>query len=165
MPRYAQFFVETQRDPLLEQFAKAAYAADMVWSHWRDAVSEACCLLTVQGIALADLIPAALLHHGHESRRIRAITHPGDQTAHRFAGPSAWNVLHQMGHFPADTPATMRAALHRGQLTIEQMINRYPIRNREVRQLRIDYQQVTNRRPAPNPPRRHDHPRGDAVTG
>jgi hypothetical protein len=33
----------------------------------------------------------------------------------------------------------MREALSRGQLTIEQMVDRYPIRNQLVRQLLIDY--------------------------
>lgn len=44
-----------------------------------------------------------------------------------------------MGHFPPGAPTTMRAALLRGQLTCEQMVDRYPIRNRAVRQLLIDY--------------------------
>ncbi|GAB3408859.1 hypothetical protein GCM10027569_22340 [Flindersiella endophytica] len=108
--------------------------------HRREALFEVCALLTVQGIALADLTPAALLHHAHETRRVRAILHPGNTSyANKFAGLAAWNVLHRMGHFPPDTPATMRAAIHRGQLTVEQMVDRYPIQNRAVRQLLLDY--------------------------
>lgn len=136
---YGQFFVAAQRDPLLEKFAVQVAASDMSWAHRREALFDVCCLLTVQGISLADLTPAALLHYGHDTRRARAILRPGKRDANRFAGPSAWNILHQMGHFPPDTPSTMRAALARGQLSIEQLVDRYPIRNQAVRQLFIDY--------------------------
>jgi integrase len=136
---YATFFVAAQTDPLLDQFAEHAAAHEMSWLHRREALFDLCCLLTVQGIALADLTPAALLHHGHETRRVTAAMRPGNKAANRFAGLSAWNVLHRMGHFPPGTPATMRAALHRGQLSVEQMVDRYPIRNKSVRQLLIDY--------------------------
>jgi site-specific recombinase XerD len=136
---YGQFFVAAQSDPLLEKFAEQVAASDLSWAHRREALFDVCCLLTVQGISLADLTPAALLHYGHETRRARAILAPGKKASNRFAGPSAWNILHQMGHFPPETPSTMRAALSRGQLTIEQMVDRYPIRNQAVRQLLIDY--------------------------
>jgi hypothetical protein len=136
---YASFFVAAQADPLLDQFAEHAAAHEMSWLHRREALFDVCCLLTVQGIALADLTPAALLHHGHETRRVTAAMRPGNNAANRFAGLSAWNVLHRMGHFPPGTPATMRAALHRGQLSVEQLVDRYSIRNQSVRQLLIDY--------------------------
>jgi site-specific recombinase XerD len=136
---YASFFVAAQADPLLDSFAEHAAAHEMAWLHRRQALFDVCCLLTVQGIALADLTPAALLHHGHDTRRVTALMRPGRKDANRFAGLSAWNVLHRMGHFPPGTPATMRAALHRGQLSVEQLVDRYPIRNRSVRQLLIDY--------------------------
>ncbi|MFD5242875.1 hypothetical protein [Streptomyces tendae] len=98
-----------------------------------------CCLLTVQGIAFADLTPAALLHHAHTSREAKAVLRPGKKDAKVFAGRAAWNVLHAMGHFPASTPATMRQALHRGQLTLKELVDRHPIRNQRVRQLLLDY--------------------------
>jgi hypothetical protein len=105
-------FVAAQQDPQLDKYAaQAAAAADVPHVHRREVLFEVCCLLTVQGIGLADLTPAALLHHAHESRRVRAILHPGNtRYANKFAGLSAWNVLHRMGHFPPDTPATMCAA-------------------------------------------------------
>ncbi|MGW4212672.1 tyrosine-type recombinase/integrase [Lentzea sp. NPDC004789] len=136
---YGQFFVVAQGDPLLEKFAEQVAASDLSWAHRREALFDVCCLLTVQGVSLADLTPAALLHYGHETRRARAILRPGKKDSNRFAGLSAWNILHQMGHFPPGTPSTMRAALSRGQLTIEQLVDRYPIRNQSVRQLLIDY--------------------------
>uniref|UniRef100_UPI003F49A141 tyrosine-type recombinase/integrase n=1 Tax=Amycolatopsis sp. CA-096443 TaxID=3239919 RepID=UPI003F49A141 len=136
---YGKFFVAAQSDPLLEKFAEQVAASDLSWAHRREALFDVCCLLTVQGVSFADLTPAALLHYGHDTRRARAILLPGRKESNRFAGLSAWNILHQMGHFPPETPSTMRAALSRGQLTIEQMVDRYPIRNRSVRQLLIDY--------------------------
>lgn len=136
---YGQFFVAAQGDPLLEKFAEQAAAATVSWAYRQEALFDVCCLLTVQGVALADLTPPALLHYGHETRRVRAIMLPGRKYSNRFAGLSAWNILHQMGHFPSGTPSTMREALSRGQLTIEQMVDRYPIRNQAVRQLLIDY--------------------------
>ncbi|WP_309115999.1 site-specific integrase [Saccharothrix sp.] len=136
---YASFFIAAQADPLLDKFAELAAAHDMSWQHRREAVFDVCCALTVQGVALTDLTPAALIHHGHETRKVKATMRPGKRDANRFVGPSAWNVLHRMGHFPDGTPSTMRAALHRGQLSVEEMIDRYPIRNRSVRQLLIDY--------------------------
>jgi hypothetical protein len=136
---YSSFFLHAQNDPLLDSFAEHAAAHDVAFIHRRHAVFDVCSLLTSQGIALADLTPAAMLHHGHESRRAKAIMRAGKQDVNRFPGLTAWNVLHRMGHFPAGTPTTMRAALLRGQLTCEQMVDRYPIRNRAVRQLLIDY--------------------------
>lgn len=126
---YGQFFVAAQGDPLLEKFAEQAAAAAVSWAYRQEALFDVCCLLTVQGVALADLTPPALLHYGHETRRVRAIMLPGRKYSNRFAGLSAWNILHQMGHFPPGTPSTMREALSRGELTIEQMVDRYPIRN------------------------------------
>lgn len=137
---YASYFVTSQQDPLLDKYAEQTAAQDVPHLHRRGALFDVCCLLTVQGIALADLTPAALLHHTHENRQVRALLHPGStKYANRFAGLSAWNVLHRMGHFLPDTPATMRAALHRGQLSVEQMVDRYQIHNQTVRQLLLDY--------------------------
>jgi hypothetical protein len=136
---YSSHFITAQDDPLLNAFAEQAAAYDVEGHHRRDAVLDVCRLLTVQGITLTDLTPAALLHHGHETRRVTAIRKPGTKVVNRFAGPSAWNVLHTMGHFPPGTPATMREALVRGQLTVEELVDRYTIRNQSVRQLLIDY--------------------------
>ncbi|MEU8804908.1 site-specific integrase [Spirillospora sp. NPDC048819] len=136
---YSGFFVTAQNDPLLDKYAEQVAAHEMSGDHRRFALFEVCLLLTVQGISLADLTPAAMLHHGHETRRVTAIRNPGSKSANRFAGPAAWNVLHAMGHFPAGTPTTMREALHRGQLTVEELIDRYTIRNQAVRRLLIDY--------------------------
>ncbi|WP_253787883.1 hypothetical protein [Nocardia amikacinitolerans] len=59
--------------------------------------------------------------------------------SNRFAGLLAWEILHAMGHFPKDTPPTLRNFIYRGQRTPEQMVDFYGVRDREIRQLIIDY--------------------------
>ncbi|MGY1984369.1 hypothetical protein [Nocardia gipuzkoensis] len=43
------------------------------------------------------------------------------------------------GPLPRQHPETMRAALHRGQLSVEELVDRYAISNQPVRQLLIEY--------------------------
>jgi site-specific recombinase XerD len=137
---YAEFFVHAQRDALLDKFIGHAGAFDATWTARRDAITELCSLLTIQGVSLADVTPGALLHHAHETRRVRAsMPDAGKAEANRFVGRSTWDVLRDMGLFPTDTPLTMRAALTRGQRPVEELIDRYPIRNQPVRQLLVDY--------------------------
>lgn len=136
---FADQFIAAQKDPLLERYAAHTASHDFSWPHKREALFDVCCLLAVQGIGFADLTPAALLHHAHESRKAKATLRPGKKDANVFAGRASWNVLHAMGHFPASTPATMRQALHRGQLTLEELVDRHPIHNRSVRRLLLDY--------------------------
>ena len=69
---YPEFFVRAQHDPLLDKFIEHAGSLDAPWRTRREAVYDLCCLLTVQGIALSDVTPGALLHHAHETRRVRA---------------------------------------------------------------------------------------------
>lgn len=132
---YAETFREAQRDPLLDRFfERVASHPDLTDLLRRSACIDVASALTIQAASLADLTPSALLHHGFESRRY------GLQREHnRFAGLGAWRVLHEMGHFPASTPPTMRLALMRGQLTCAEMVDRYSLRNRSIRQLLIDY--------------------------
>ncbi|MCZ9329402.1 tyrosine-type recombinase/integrase [Nocardia farcinica] len=136
---YSTDFIVVQRDPMLEHFALQASTYDFPQKYRYRAVFDVTVALTVQGISLADLTPEAMLHHTHEMRRVNAILQPEGAQINRFNGQSAWTVLHAMGHFPADTPRTMREALHRGQLSIEELIDRYPIANQPMRQLLIEY--------------------------
>ncbi|MFE0055264.1 tyrosine-type recombinase/integrase [Streptomyces sp. NPDC059003] len=138
-PSFAIPFHEAQNDPLLDAFHDRVQAHDMSWQHKRNALNDICALLAVQGVSLSDVTPAAMLHHGHESRRAAVALGLGEARKVVFPGIGAWNVLHAMGHFPPDTPTTLRAALTRGQLSVEDLIDRYPIRNQGIRQLLIDY--------------------------
>ncbi|WP_246144840.1 site-specific integrase, partial [Actinacidiphila oryziradicis] len=48
-------------------------------------------------------------------------------------------MLHDMGHFPSGTPATLRAAVLSGRRTVQELVDRYDIRHQGVRQLLLDY--------------------------
>ncbi|WP_433531254.1 site-specific integrase [Micromonospora sp. CA-263727] len=141
---YNILFVAAQNDPLLDDYVKHVKAHPMSHQHQSDAIADMCGLLTVQGVALADVTPESLLHHAHENRAARAILHPGEKVANRFICRGAWNVLHRMGHFPPTVPQTMREAMLRGQQTVTELVDRYPIQNAAVRQLLIEY--LTRRR-------------------
>ena len=84
---YSGFFVQAQRDPLLDKFAEHARSLGTSWRARHDAVSELCSLLTIQGVAIADVTPGALLHHAHETRSVRAAM--PDVTMSRPAASSA----------------------------------------------------------------------------
>nr|WP_242587839.1 hypothetical protein [Streptomyces sp. MST-110588] len=136
---FAPMFVAAQDDPLLDKYAAQVQAQPMRHVHRREAMAELCTLLAVQGVALSDVTPAAVLHFTQENRRARSVLQPGNKVANRLVGQGMWNVLHAMGHFPPATPPTLRAALMRGQRTVEEMVAQYPIRNQAVRALLIDY--------------------------
>ena len=63
-------------------------------------------------------------------------------------GPSFYQLLHEMGVFPAGAPPTVRMfnPLFQGQLTAEQLIDRYDLACRPVRDLLVDY--LRERQPA-----------------
>jgi integrase len=50
-----------------------------------------------------------------------------------------YQLMHAAGGFPGDAPASMRTSVTRGQLTPGQMIDRYGIACRPVRDLLVDY--------------------------
>ena len=50
-----------------------------------------------------------------------------------------YQVLHAVGVFPADAPATVRRFYTRGQLSVEQLIDRYELACTPVRDLLVDY--------------------------
>ncbi|WP_229783473.1 tyrosine-type recombinase/integrase [Pilimelia anulata] len=132
-------FVAAQSDQLLDAFVAHAMAQPIPVTHRRDAISDLCCLLTVQGVALTDVRPPGLLHFAHANRAVLAQMKPGNKAANRFIARGTWNVLHAMGYFPPSTPQTMREAMHRGQQSVTELVDRYPIRSQAVRQLLIDY--------------------------
>ena len=52
---------------------------------------------------------------------------------------SFYQALHTLGMFPEDAPSTVRVFRTRGQLTVEELIDRYDITCRPVRDLLVDY--------------------------
>ncbi|MCX5124343.1 site-specific integrase [Streptomyces sp. NBC_00347] len=142
--RYSEPFRDIQNDPHLDDFFEVVDGhPTMGHIHKSRAKFDLTCALTTQGIALQDLTPSALLHYSLESKRL-GVTHGANKNTNRFAALGAWQVLHRMGHFPPETPPTLRTFVYSGQRTIEEMVDRYAIQNRGVRQLLIDY--LTRRR-------------------
>lgn len=135
---YADTFRRLQQDPLLEEFFGIVEASAEGHLHKLTAKFDVTAALTVFGIALADLTPEALLHYGMESRRLHLTrgARPADGV---IAGRQTWHFLHRMGHFPATVPATLRGAAIRGQRTVAEMVDRYGIRNTDVRDLLVGY--------------------------
>ncbi|MFH8886952.1 hypothetical protein [Streptomyces sp. NPDC017949] len=142
--RYSEPFREIQNDPLLDDFFEAVDRhPTMGHVHKARAKFDLTCALTTQGIALEHLTPSALLHYSMESKRL-GVTHGANKNHNRFAALGAWQILHSMGHFPPETPPTLRTFVYSGQRTIEELVDRYSIQSRSVRQLLIDY--LTRRR-------------------
>ncbi|MFC7992138.1 tyrosine-type recombinase/integrase [Streptomyces pilosus] len=139
MTGFASHFFSAQSDPLLDEYAKQVEVHQHTYAHRTEALFDLCVLLSVQGVALSDVTAPALLHFAQENRRAWSVVDPGNKAGNRLRGQGVWHVLHAMGHLPPTVPATMRAALMRGQKSIEELIDLYPIRNQAVRGLLIDY--------------------------
>jgi site-specific recombinase XerD len=139
---YAKTFRVAQDDPLLDRFFKQAEAAEASRLYRNRALFDVCCALTTQGIALADLTPEAFLHYAKECRELAGVV---NTSTTRFTGHLAWEVLHEMEHFPPQTPRTLRTALRAGRLSVEQLVCRYPVADPQIAQLFIDY--LTRRQP------------------
>ncbi|TDD24808.1 site-specific integrase [Nonomuraea diastatica] len=135
---YGPWFLTAQNDPLLEKFWAQTQAAPVNPIHHGTALFDVAVALTTQGIALADLTPSAFLHYAWECRR-QGLVLGARGAGSRFPGHLAWQVLHEMEHFPSHRPATIKAALLTGRLTVEELVGRYKIRHSGVRQLLITY--------------------------
>jgi site-specific recombinase XerC len=137
---YAGRFLEAQRDALLEEFWGHVQDHSVHPMHHAAALFDVAVALTTQGIALADLTPEAFLHYIWQSRdQGLTMKARGKQNRGQFPGQLAWPVLHEMGLFPAGTPATVRAAVLPGRRRLEELVDRYDIQHHEVRQLILDY--------------------------
>ena len=138
--QYPYAFQQAQNDPLLDKFFEATQRSRASQKHQYQyrALFDVYCALTTQGIALADLTPQALLFYADECRKFNLVVGVRPD-ANRFAGLLAWEVLHGMGHFPPDTPPTLRTYIYKGQRSPEQMVDFYRVRDPEIRQLIIDY--------------------------
>lgn len=138
-----ELFRLTQADPLLDRFFEFVETQPIAAHFKRNALLDVTYLLASQDVAIADVTPGSLLHFAHESRAAgagRGVT--GGVTS--FNGRAAWDMLYRIGYFPQNAPSTLRGALNRGQRTVEELIDQYPIQNQSVRQLLIEY--VTRRR-------------------
>ncbi len=139
---YAKTFRVAQDDPLLDVFFKQVSSAEASRIYQSRALFDVCCALTTQGIALADLTPAAFLFYAKECRELAGVV---NTSTTRFTGHLAWEALHEMGHFPPQAPRTLRTALRAGRLSVSQLVHRYPVARPEIAQLFVDY--LTRRQP------------------
>lgn len=136
---YPDTFRFIAADPGLDRFFAAVQAhTDAAHIERVHAMFDVCGALTTQGIALADLTAAALLHYTYECRR-HGVTIGATGDTRKFGGALAWHVLREMGHFPASTPPSPRASAYRGQRSITEMVDRYDVAAPAVRQVFIDY--------------------------
>jgi integrase len=65
---------------------------------------------------------------------------------HAGTSPYFYQLLHALGTFPAAAPPTVRVFKAQGQLTPAQLVDRYPIAYRPIRDLLVDY--LCERQPA-----------------
>ncbi|MCT9113171.1 site-specific integrase [Streptomyces mirabilis] len=135
---YPSMFLPAQGDPRLDEFVAAVNRHEVSQVHRDHALFDVAFALTCHGLTFADLGPEALLYHSQECRRLGLTTaNIGDPGRHQ--GQVAWQVLHQMGHFPDGSPPRMKELLLPGQRSIAELVARRPIDNEPVRQLIIDY--------------------------
>lgn len=132
---YADAFRQAHDDPALDRIFTAIDAADSTKHFKRRALFDVTCALTTQGIMFGDLTPEAFLHYATETREAAMSAY----TIATYVGHLAWQVLHEIGHFPKATPSTLRASLRAPQLSPVELVDQYQLANREVRQLLIDY--------------------------
>lgn len=137
--RYTDRFRKVAADPLLEDFSSQVMRAAASPDRRQAAIFEICAALTVFGIDLADLTPQALLHYINECHRYRTAHMAQKRSGHGFVGGLAWAVLYEMGAFPASAPRSLAAARTRGQQTVEELVDRFTLRNNAVRDLLVDY--------------------------
>ncbi|WP_078962905.1 tyrosine-type recombinase/integrase [Streptomyces sp. XY533] len=136
---YADPFRQVQNDPGLDEFFRVVDSERKLTAvHRHRAKFDVTCALTTQGIALEDLSQPALLHYSLENKRL-GVTHGASKDTTRFAALGAWEILHKMGHFPPGSPPTLRTFIYDGQRTIEELVDRYEVKNQDIRQLLIDY--------------------------
>ncbi|MBS1694746.1 MAG: site-specific integrase [Actinobacteria bacterium] len=136
--RYSDRFRAIANDPMLEDFSARVMEAPASLDRRQAAIFDVCAALTIFGISLVGLTPEALLHYVNECQRYRT-TLSTTKTPKGFVGGLAWAVLYDMGAFPPAAPRSMAAARTRGQRTVEQLVDRFELRNTAVRDLLVDY--------------------------
>ena len=134
--KYAPEFIAAENDPALDTYVAAVNTATSTAMFKQCAIFDVCTALTTQGIPFADLTPEAFLHYAQATRECTSRTglHVG-----KYVGHLAWQVMHAIGHFPANTPPTLRGALRSPQFTTIEMVDRHQITDPAIRQLFIDY--------------------------
>jgi hypothetical protein len=132
--RHLAAVMEQTRDPggfaRLRQLADAGPAASALDA--RIAATRAATLLACKGGLVADITVGDCVELADTQRRVHV---RGGQKKVDF-----YLRLRSLGIFPEDAPHTIRAfGLAAGRLSIEELVDRYPLRCRPVRDLIVDY--------------------------
>ncbi|MFE3329897.1 tyrosine-type recombinase/integrase [Streptomyces sp. NPDC059176] len=100
------------------------------------AIEKIALIMAAKGGMVADLTPGDCLELIKTSREI--FPGPGKSARH---SPFCYQLLHSLGAFPVDAPPSVRMFSTRfpGQLTTEQLVDRYDLACRPVRDLLVDY--------------------------
>ncbi|SDD54260.1 tyrosine-type recombinase/integrase [Glycomyces harbinensis] len=136
--KYAASFEQVSDDPQLHEYFRRLQDPTIPPSRRNLARSDLAVALTVFGIDIAEMTPEALLHYSVASRQLGASRGSRGRDG-CYAAIGVWPVLYEMGIFPASAPKTLRAAVVKGQRSIPELVDRYPIRNAAVRELLINY--------------------------
>ena len=100
------------------------------------AIEKVALIMAAKGQLVAGITVGDCLELVRTSREV----FPGPSRSTRHS-PFFYQLLHAAGVFPADAPPTVRMfnSLFTGQLTVEQMVDRYDLACRPVRDLLVDY--------------------------
>ena len=129
------------RDPAgfarLRELAEAGPASAL--KDARLAATRIATLLACKGGVISDIAVGDCVELADTQRRVHA---RGGQKKVDF-----YLRLHALGIFPGDAPATIRAfGMAQGQLTVEELVDRYRLQCKPVRDLLVDY--LKERQPA-----------------
>ncbi len=107
------------------------------------AIERVALMMAAKGGTVADVTPGDCIELMQTSREV----FPGPNRSSRHS-PLFYQLLHSIGAFPADAPPTVRmfSSLFAGKLSVEQLVDRYDLACRPVRELLVDY--LRERQPA-----------------
>jgi hypothetical protein len=126
--------------------------AELHAARMANTVGDATMLPAIEKIALITAAKGGLVRDVTvgdclECMRISREVFPGPTRSSRHS-PVFYQLLHSIGNFPAGAPPTVRmfSPLFAGRLTVEQLVDRYQLACRPVRNLLVDY--LRERQPA-----------------
>jgi len=139
--RYLAIVMAETRDPAgfarLRELAEAGPASSL--DDARYAATRVATLMACKGGLVSDITVGDCVELADTQRRVHA---RGGQRKVDF-----YLRLRAIGIFPADAPATIRAfGLAQGQVTVEELVDRYRLQCKPVRDLLVDY--LKERQPA-----------------
>ncbi len=121
------------RDPHGIAELRAARTANTVGdSTMLPAIEKVALIMAAKGGTVRDITVGDCL----ESMRISREVFPGPTRSSRHS-PVFYQLLHSIGNFPADAPTTVRmfSPLFAGRLSVEQLVDRYQLASRPIRDL------------------------------